>query len=144
MKVRADRRAGFTLLEVLIAMAITAIVATLSFASLDQAMNSVDSLRTQGQRISELNRAWSFMTRDLEHFVARPVRNEFGRLDSAMMGGQVAEGVTTSKSAYRLARSVGAETPIIDEVYRSLYEGKDPREALRDLMTRDPKPEQPL
>jgi len=57
------------------------------------------------------------------------------------MGMQVAEGVRTAKGAHRLATDLGVEAPIIREVYASLYEGKDPRQAVRDLMTRDPKAE---
>ena len=57
------------------------------------------------------------------------------------MGMVVAEGVTTANGAYELARRVNATTPIIDEVYATLYADKDPRKAVRDLMSRDPKPE---
>jgi glycerol-3-phosphate dehydrogenase (NAD(P)+) len=52
------------------------------------------------------------------------------------MGMSVAEGVSTTKSAYQLAHKVGVATPIIDEIYASLYEDKDPRQAVRDLMSR--------
>ena len=57
------------------------------------------------------------------------------------MGLMVAEGVTTAESAWRLAAQAGVETPIINEVYASLYQNKDPRQAGRDLMTRGPKAE---
>jgi glycerol-3-phosphate dehydrogenase (NAD(P)+) len=57
------------------------------------------------------------------------------------MGLVVAEGVKTASSAYDLARRVGVETPIIDAVHATLYEDKDPRQALRDLMLRDAKQE---
>lgn len=57
------------------------------------------------------------------------------------MGMVVAEGVTTASGAYQLARRANATTPIIDEVYATLYADKDPRQAVRDLMSRDPKPE---
>jgi len=57
------------------------------------------------------------------------------------MGLVVAEGVKTASSAHELARRAGVDTPIIDEVYASLYEDKDPRQAVRDLMQRDAKPE---
>ena len=57
------------------------------------------------------------------------------------MGMVVAEGVTTASGAYQLARRANAATPIIDEVYTTLYADKDPRRAVRDLMSRDPKPE---
>lgn len=55
--------------------------------------------------------------------------------------GQVAEGVKTTRSAWELAKKLGVEVPITEQVYRILYEGKDPREAARDLMARETKPE---
>jgi glycerol-3-phosphate dehydrogenase (NAD(P)+) len=57
------------------------------------------------------------------------------------MGMVVAEGVKTASSAHALARRAGVDTPIIDQVYAALYEDKDPRLAVRDLMQRDAKPE---
>jgi glycerol-3-phosphate dehydrogenase (NAD(P)+) len=53
----------------------------------------------------------------------------------------VAEGVATTQSAHDLARRVGVEVPIIDQVHKILFEGKDPLKACYDLMTRDPKGE---
>jgi len=53
----------------------------------------------------------------------------------------VAEGVTTAKSVYQLSQKVGVEVPICTEVYRVLYEDKDPILATTDLMTRRPKEE---
>jgi glycerol-3-phosphate dehydrogenase (NAD(P)+) len=53
----------------------------------------------------------------------------------------VVEGYPTTKAAYKLARKLNVYTPIIDEVYATLYEGKSPRQALIDLMNRDAKPE---
>jgi glycerol-3-phosphate dehydrogenase (NAD(P)+) len=55
--------------------------------------------------------------------------------------GSVAEGVTTARAARDLTLKLGVETPIIMEVYRCLYEGKSVTRAVRDLLTRDPKPE---
>jgi glycerol-3-phosphate dehydrogenase (NAD(P)+) len=49
---------------------------------------------------------------------------------------KLAEGYPTARSAHRLAREKNVPTPIIDEVYAMLYEAKDPRQAVRDLMTR--------
>lgn len=53
----------------------------------------------------------------------------------------VAEGYPTARSAYHLARKHGVATPVIDEVYAMLYEGKNVAQAVRDLMSRDLKPE---
>ncbi len=53
----------------------------------------------------------------------------------------VAEGVKTAKATRELARRHGVEMPVVEEVYRILYEGKEPRQALKDLMTRTLKEE---
>ncbi|HET9985259.1 MAG TPA: NAD(P)H-dependent glycerol-3-phosphate dehydrogenase [Longimicrobiales bacterium] len=53
----------------------------------------------------------------------------------------VAEGVDTTRAAYALARKVGAEMPIVEEVHAVLFEGRHPREAVENLMLREPKAE---
>ena len=53
----------------------------------------------------------------------------------------VAEGVKTSKSAYELAEKENVVMPIVEQVYQILYEGKNPRRAVRELMRRDLKAE---
>ena len=53
----------------------------------------------------------------------------------------VAEGYPTARSAYRLARNHQVTTPVIDEVYAMLFEGKNIAQAVRDLMSRDLKSE---
>lgn len=53
----------------------------------------------------------------------------------------VAEGVHTTHAAYDLARRERIEMPIIEQVYAILEQGKDPREAIRDLMERTLKAE---
>jgi len=54
----------------------------------------------------------------------------------------VAEGVKTAKTALELADELGVEMPITREVERILFEGKSPRQAIRDLMERELKAEQ--
>jgi len=53
----------------------------------------------------------------------------------------VAEGVKTTRTARELARARGVEMPITEEMYLVMFEGKDPREAVNDLMTREAKAE---
>lgn len=52
-----------------------------------------------------------------------------------------AEGLPTVRAVHALAQRLGLELPISAEVYRVAYEGKDPRTALADLMTRGARPE---
>ncbi len=54
---------------------------------------------------------------------------------------KVAEGVETTRSLNALAAKIGVELPITAEVHAVLFEGKDPRHAVGDLMTRELKVE---
>ena len=48
----------------------------------------------------------------------------------------VAEGVKTTLSAYQLANKLGVKMPITEQMYQILYEDKDPKLAVADLMRR--------
>jgi glycerol-3-phosphate dehydrogenase (NAD(P)+) len=64
------------------------------------------------------------------------------KLDDIMKGAKtVAEGVKTAKAARELVKKYNVDMPIVDEVYLILYEGKDPRRAVKDLMARELKGE---
>jgi glycerol-3-phosphate dehydrogenase (NAD(P)+) len=81
-----------------------------------------------------------------KHSRNRRVGEHLGRgqtlqqITSAMQ--MVAEGVPTTKSAYECARRLNMDTPITDEVYALLYQGKTPAQAMQDLLGRDQKAEQ--
>jgi glycerol-3-phosphate dehydrogenase (NAD(P)+) len=53
----------------------------------------------------------------------------------------VAEGVYTTRSVHDKAQRMDLSMPITTEVYRVLYEDKDPRTAVQDLMLREPRAE---
>ena len=53
----------------------------------------------------------------------------------------VAEGIRNTRSVYMLARSLGTEMPIVEQMYKVIHESKKPAEAVRDLMQRSLKPE---
>ncbi|KIM03792.1 MAG: glycerol-3-phosphate dehydrogenase [Sulfurovum sp. AS07-7] len=48
--------------------------------------------------------------------------------------GEVAEGVPTAKALYDIAQKENIYLPIAKEVYNMLYEGKDPRQSVKDLL----------
>jgi general secretion pathway protein J len=81
---------GFTLIEVLIALSITAFVATIAYASLSSVISGVESTRAAAQQTYELDRALVFISRDLRQLVARPVMDEFGQREPALTGGTLA------------------------------------------------------
>jgi glycerol-3-phosphate dehydrogenase (NAD(P)+) len=60
------------------------------------------------------------------------------KLDDILKGAKtVAEGVKTAKAARELAKKYRVEMPVVEETYRILYESKDPRQAVKDLMGRE-------
>jgi len=81
---------GFTLVEVLIALAITAFVAAVAYTSLSTVVTGVEAARVSAERTHEINRAFMLLSRDLRQFVDRPVRDEFGDSEPALSGGEAA------------------------------------------------------
>ena len=79
------------------------------------------------------------------HSRNRRVGEQLGRgetLEQILSGMQmVAEGIPTTKSAYECARRLNIETPITDQIYSVLYEGKRPDQAMQELLGRDQKAE---
>jgi len=59
---------------------------------------------------------------------------------TASMAG-IAEGITTTVAALKLAGELGVEMPIAEQVYRVLYEGLDVRQGIAELMGRELKHE---
>ena len=53
----------------------------------------------------------------------------------------VAEGVPTCRSTKALAAKVGVELPIVEAVYETLFHGKNPMQAISELMARELKAE---
>lgn len=86
--VRSER--GFTLIEVLIAMAITALIAVTAYRSLAAVLTGVESARFEAERTRELSRAMSILSRDIRQLANRAVRDEFGERVPALEGGVLA------------------------------------------------------
>ncbi len=53
----------------------------------------------------------------------------------------VAEGVKSSRAILNIATERGVEMPIVEHVVKVVHEGMDPKDMVRSLMARDPKPE---
>ena len=66
-----------------------------------------------------------------------------GKKLDEILGGMrmVAEGIRNTRLVYLLARRLGVELPIVEQMHLVLYEGKKPLEAVRDLMQRSLKAE---
>lgn len=66
-----------------------------------------------------------------------------GRPLKEILGGMkmVAEGIRTTKALRCLAQSLNIEMPITEKIHEIIYEGKNPHQAVRELMNRLPRSE---
>jgi glycerol-3-phosphate dehydrogenase (NAD(P)+) len=64
-----------------------------------------------------------------------------GALEISRGTRMVAEGVRNTRSVYWLAKRLGIEMPIVEQMHKVIYEGKRPADAVRDLMQRSLKSE---
>ncbi|HEY3700035.1 MAG TPA: type II secretion system minor pseudopilin GspJ [Spongiibacteraceae bacterium] len=77
---------GFTLIEVLLAMAITALVAVMAYAGLSAAINAAARHGEMVQRLGEIQTAMSWIVRDLRQSLDRPIIDAHGDERPALMG----------------------------------------------------------
>jgi len=75
---RVSRSAGFTLIEVLVALAVFAILSALAYGGLSQTLTSAEILSDRMDRLQGLQRAVRMLSDDLQQLTPRPVRDELG------------------------------------------------------------------
>ena len=74
----ARRPAGFTLLELLVALFIAAIMFAMGYGAINQALRSRGSIRQHQQSLVALETAMSVMEQDFVQLAPRPVRDPLG------------------------------------------------------------------
>jgi len=73
-----NQNKGFTLIEVLIAMAITAVVSVIAYVGLDNAIKLAETSEVATDRLHKINRVFDIISKDFHQLIARPVRNPEG------------------------------------------------------------------
>ena len=81
------RAAGFTLIEVMLAMAITAFIAVIAYTGLSAAINASERQQLQVQMLGNIQLTLTVIERDIRSAVQRPIRDEYGDTRPAMAGG---------------------------------------------------------
>ena len=86
MSVRTRRcRAGFTLLEVLVALAVFAVVSAIAYGALAAVLDTREALALRNERRAAVVRSLTVLERDILQMARRPVRDEFGQLSPAVV-----------------------------------------------------------
>lgn len=84
---------GFTLLEILIAVAIFALVSTATFSMLQLTIKTGKAFDDKAQYLVELQRAQRLLQSDFSQVIARSIRDEFGDMQPAIMTEDVSWGI---------------------------------------------------
>jgi len=83
------RTRGFTIIEVMIAIFIAAVMFAIGYGAINQALRDRDSINASQARITEIQRAMRVVAQDVAQIVARPARDTSGtgQLMPAVMAG---------------------------------------------------------
>ena len=81
-----QQHAGFTLLELLVALAIFALLSVMSYAGLSTVLNANEILDTNMQRLTEVQRSITLLSRDIRQTINRTTRDTYGDPKSPLMG----------------------------------------------------------
>lgn len=80
------RTRGFTLFELLVAIAILAIISAMAYSGLMQVMNARKQIKVTETRLAEIQLAFLNFERDLRQVVHRPIRDQYGTERQALAG----------------------------------------------------------
>lgn len=78
---------GFTLLELLVAIAIFAVLAVMAYGGLNSVIRQREQNDTAMQRLKQLQQTMAIMTRDFAQMAPRPVRDQLGGMHCALSAG---------------------------------------------------------
>lgn len=86
-RVGPNHRAGFTLIEMIVALAVFAVLGVVAYGGLARVLDGGERTQTQANRLGEVQRALWAMKRDLEQVVRRASRDPFGERRPALESG---------------------------------------------------------
>ncbi len=84
---RRGRSAGFTLLELLVALTIFAVLAVMAYGGLETVLDTRSQVEAKAARLANLQMVYSRMEQDIEQTVGRSIRDSYGDPRPALIGG---------------------------------------------------------
>lgn len=86
LKCRCSKHEGFTLLELLVALAIFSLIAVMAYGGLETVLNQQAQTEVNAESLAALQKTFLVMQRDIEQVVPRTIRDEFGDPQAPLIG----------------------------------------------------------
>lgn len=122
----APKNTGFTLLEVLVAVAVFSVLSVMAYSGLNTVMRSQEGMERHSERMVSLQKAFTIIGRDIEQTVAREIRDEYG--DSKdMLRSQDYEDIKLELTHTGWRNPFPSEKRVRSVLQRAAYRYKDER-----------------
>jgi general secretion pathway protein J len=122
--------AGFTLVELLVALFISAVVSAMGYGAITQALKNKDAIEQQQNRLLEVQTTLRMLAQDLGQVIPRPVREPFGNRWEAAFVAATARAEENSQQQILLsftrngwANPAGIARPALQRVSYVMHEG---------------------
>jgi len=113
---------GFTLLELLVAMAVFSVMSVLAYGGLRSVLDASQASEVRAERLAELQMAFSVLGRDVEQAIGREIRDEYGDSQPPVRAGPLADGVMLELSRAGWRNPAGAARSTLQRVAYRLEE----------------------
>jgi len=123
------RRSGFTLIEVVVAIFIAAVMFAIGYRALGQAMIDRDALNTTQARVNEIQRGMRIVAQDFAQIAARPARDMQGNGElQAAIGANQRDNTLLTFSRTGWSNPAGLQRPAEERVRYRFVDGSLVRE----------------
>ncbi len=113
---------GFTLLELLVAMAVFSVMSVMAFGGLRSVLDASQAAELRAERLGQLQMAFSVIGRDVEQAIGREIRDEYGDTQPPLRAGALADGSLLELSRAGWRNPAGAARSTLQRVAYRLEE----------------------